>query len=332
MINKKQIALERQTINDAIRLFFKERGYIEVETPLLVASPGMEPNLCPFETTVYEPNRTAHPATLATSPEYSLKKLLGMGMQKVYSLGKSFRNEEEFGGTHNHEFTMLEWYQQEADYQACMDETEELVKFVSERVTLPLAKGEVWRGSHKDASWSRIRIHDLFLKHLNLDLDTADAESMKTACHEHEIHFTPDDTLSDLYYRLFLAKIEPSLGTDPIFVYDYPLHQAAMSQLTADGKYGQRFELYINGLELCNGYTELTDSVEQRHRFEIEAEERRALGKTVHPIDEALLTLLPSVQIPTYGNALGVDRLHMILVNRSRIEDVLLFSVKDLFN
>ncbi len=155
---------------------------------------------------------------------------------------------------------------------------------------------------------------------------------MQTACQQNEIHFTADDTLSDLFYRLFLAKIEPYLGSDPLFVYDYPTHQAAMSQLTPDGKYGQRFELYINGLELCNGYTELTDAVEQRQRFILEADERAAAGKPVHPIDEALLSLLPSVQIPTYGNALGIDRLHMIVTGRNNIEDVLLFSAKNLFH
>lgn len=326
----KQIATERDVINHAVRTFFHERGYLEVETPLMVRSPGMEPNLTPFETIVIEPNGTKHTATLATSPEYSLKKLLGMGMEKVFSLSKVFRNEEEFGGTHNPEFTMLEWYQQGKDYQACMDETEALVRFVEQEITN--SKFEIPNNSQiTNDQFQKLRVRDLFLKYLDLDLDSAGAQSMQVACRTHEIHFTPDDSLSDLYYRLFLAKIEPFLESEPIFVYDYPIHQAAMAQLTSDGKYSQRFELYINGLELCNGYTELTDAVEQRQRFIIEAEERRLAGKIVHPIDENLLSLLPSLQIPTYGNALGVDRLHMILTGTTEIKDVILFPATDLF-
>src|SRR3989338_773312 len=234
-----QIAIERQIINEAIRSFFKERGYIEVETPLLVRSPGMESNLVPFETIVREPNGTTHSATLTTSPEYALKKLLGMGMKKVFSLAKVFRNDEEFGNNHNPEFTMLEWYQQGKDYQACMDETEALVLSVSSALNV-----------RTPAPFRRTRVRDLFLEYVGIDLDMASVIDLKCASTTHQIHFLPTDTESDLFYRLFLSKIEPQLKTDSVFLYDYPTHQAAMSQLTLDGNYGQRFELYVNGFEL----------------------------------------------------------------------------------
>ena len=315
--NLQNIAEERQRINTTIRSFFHSRGYIEVETPIVVRSPGMEPNLSPFETVVCEPNGTVHTAALITSPEFSMKKLLGQGLEKIFTITKVFRNEEAFGGTHNPEFSMIEWYQQGKDYQTCMGETEALIRelgFVGP--VLP---------------WKRVRVRDLFIEFVALDLDNATAESLRSACDVNGIHTVETDTESDLFYRLFLALVEPNLGMDPIFVYDYPIHQAALSRLTTDGKYGERFELYINGLEICNAFTELTRAEEQRKRFEIEAEERRALGKTVHPIDEELLRLLPSLTNPTYGNALGIDRLHMILTNRTSIHEVLLFTADQLF-
>lgn len=316
------IAKEREIVNNTIRSFFSARGSVEVETPIAVRSPGMEPNLVPFETTVVEPDKTRHAAALITSPEYSMKKLLGQGMEAIHTITKVFRNEEEFGGTHNPEFTMLEWYRQGADYVACMDETEALVK-----ETCAVFGREL-------PSFRRVRVRDAFLEHVGLDLDGATADDLRSSCAKHGIHTDPSDTESDLYYRLFLALVEPKLLTSdatPFFLYDYPIHQAALSRLTPDGKYGERFELYVDGLELCNAFTELVDSAEQRRRFELEAEERRVLGKPVYPIDEELLRLLPSVRQPTYGNALGVDRLHMIATGKTSIEEVLLFPASKLF-
>lgn len=316
-----QIAKEREIINDAIRTFFRDRGYTEVETPIVVRSPGMEPNLCPFETSIIEPNGRRHCAALITSPEYSMKKLLGLGMEKIFTITKVFRNEEEFGGTHNPEFTMLEWYQQGADYHACMDETEALIRFCDERVGQSRLQG----------TWNRKRVPDLFREYVGIDLGVSDRQTLFAACEQNGIHTSEQDTESDLFYRLFLTKIEPNLKEN-IFVYDYPKYQAALSRLNPDGKYGQRFELYIQGLELCNGFTELTDRVEQQRRFEEEAAERALLKKTVHPIDETFLNLLPSVRTPSFGNALGVDRLHMVLSGKELLEDVLLFPASKLFS
>jgi lysyl-tRNA synthetase class 2 len=333
-----QIAEERQRINDTIRVFFRSRGYVEVETPLLVASPDVSPNLQPFETKVMEPTGATHRAALITSPEFSMKKLLGKGIEKIFTLTKVFRNGEAFsakggsasggGGHHNPEFTMLEFYQQGADYQACMDETEALLRSVFS--AFPLMS----RPGHKlEDPFRRVRLRDLFLTHTGIDLDTADREDFLRVLAA--TTFVPTgtkvDTMSDLFYRVFLAKIEPKIGSSPTFVYDYPKYQAALSKLTPDGRYGERFELYMNGMELCNGFTELTDAKEQRARFESELAERRALGKPTFPIDEELLRLLPSVRQPTFGNALGVDRLHMVATGRSRIEEVLLFPARTLF-
>lgn len=316
----RQIAKEREIVNSTIRSFFRGRGYLEVETPIVVRSPGMEPNLMPFETVVSEPDGTRHQAGLITSPEYSMKKLLGLGMERIFTLTKVFRNGEELGGTHSPEFSMLEWYRQGDDYRACMDETEELVR-------------ETCRAFGRDLPpFRRVRVRDVFLEFVGIDLDLATPDLLRASCASHGIHTDPSDTESDLFYRLFLAKVEPTIGNDPMFVYDYPVHQAALSRLTPDGKYGERFELYVGGLELCNAFTELVDGTEQRRRFEAEAAERRDLGKTVFPVDETLLALLPSVRQPTFGNALGIDRLQMVAAGKTAIDDVLLFPASNLFS
>ncbi len=320
MRDPKEIILERQQVNGAIREFFRARAYLEAETPIVVASPGMEPNLAPFETDVKTADGRAFHAGLITSPEYSMKKLLGRGLEKIFTLTKVFRNGEPLDETHNPEFVMLEWYRQGADLSAGMDETEALVRAVCASFDRELP------------AFARARVRDLFLTHVGLDLDQATPETLRASCASHAIHTDPSDTESDLYYRLFLTLVEPKLGTDPVFVYDYPKHQAALAELTTDGRYGKRFELYVDGLELCNAFQELTNATEQRARFLEEADERRGLGKTVFPVDEELLRLLPSVRQPTFGNALGVDRLHLLATGRKSISDVILFPAKELFS
>ncbi|MFH1405543.1 MAG: EF-P lysine aminoacylase EpmA [Patescibacteria group bacterium] len=310
-----KIAKERVIINSAIREFFNSRGYLEVETPILVISPGSEPNLAPVKAVLKDFSGREYNASLITSPEYSMKKLLGMGFEKIFTITKVFRNCEEFGGNHNPEFSMLEWYCQGADYHACMQETEELVKSVL----------NVFGVRSLPVTFARKRMQDLFLEYAYIDLDDPIPTLGKGG-----LGRGLDDTQSDAFYRIFLEKIESHLGKDPIFVYDYPYYQAALAQLTSDGKYAQRFELYINGVELCNGFTELTDTDEQRKRFEQEIHERMNQGKQIFPIDEELLRLLPLIKNPTYGNALGIDRLHMVATGCNSIEDVLLFPINKL--
>ncbi len=314
------VARERETINNTIRAYLSELGSIEVETPILVASPGMEPNLFPFETTVNEPGGQIFQGALITSPEYSMKKLLGLGLKKTFTITKVFRNMENLGGEHNPEFSMLEWYQQGDDYHVCMDQTEEIIRRCAKALGAP----------DLDV-FERKTLRELFLKHADVDLEKADRSALLQACARAGMNTENDDTESDLFYRIFLTKIEPTFKDKNIFVYDYPKYQAALAALTPDKNFGQRFELYMNGLELCNGFTELTDSREQQERFELEAKERKELKKTVFPIDETLLELLGSIQNPTFGNALGIDRLHMVLTGRSSINDVLLFPASKLF-
>ncbi len=319
MKNIQELLDERQLINDTIRLFFRSRGYTEVETPLLVASPDMEPTLTPFETVVKTPDGKSYPAGLITSPEYSMKKLLGMGAEKIFTLTKVFRNNESFGGIHNHEFTMLEWYQQGADYHVCMTETEDLAKAVFSAFGKTLEPIE------------RKTVSTLFLERTQVDLTIATKETLREACARLSIHQDNSDTESDLFYRIFLAKIEPDLSTKNVFVHLYPKYQAALARLTEDQKFGERFELYYQGVELCNGFTELTNPIEQRKRFEEEQKSRIEQGKTVFPIDESLLQLLASIRNPSFGNALGVDRLLMVATGKSSLGEILPFPMSELF-
>jgi elongation factor P--(R)-beta-lysine ligase len=316
--SNKTIIKARMDLYDTIRAFFRERGYLEVETPLLVNSPGMEPNLDPFE--VGANGRSPQQHGLITSPEYSMKKLLGSGLQKVFTITKVFRSgDSEVSELHNPEFSMLEWYEQGIDYQRGMEQTEELVKVCFQKIHNS-------KLITHNSSWARYRVRDLMLEHAGVDLDTATQHDLVMACQHHGLSTETDDTESDLFYRLFLTQVEPKLKQEPAcFVYDYPVYQSGLAQLTADNKYAQRFEAYLGGVELCNAFTELTDSNEQRRRFEIEVQERDQLGKKVWPIDEDLLSALSSIKNPTFGNALGIDRLLMALVKADKIDDVLLF-------
>ena len=252
-----------QDVENRVHAFFQERGFTHVRTPLLVASPGMEPNLDPIEAEVNGQKRA-----LITSPEYSMKKLVGAGLDRVYTITPTFRNHES-GKQNRPEFMMLEWYGP-GGYEDLMAETEYLLQFVLE----------------DEASWPR-----LTYAQANVD--------------EHG---------------------DPHTDATRFFVTQYPTDQAALAKWSEDKTYAQRFEAFVDGMELCNGFAELTDAREQRKRFEQEQEQRRAAGKTVFPIDEDLLRALDSIERPVYGNALGLDRLVMLKYGVHDIHDIQLFN------
>ncbi|MCH8049547.1 hypothetical protein IH979_02450 [Patescibacteria group bacterium] len=261
-----------ETVLNQVHGFFHSRGYIHFRTPLLVKTPGMEPNLDPFVTrlSVSNPEIEDQDLGLITSPEYAMKKLFGAGFEKIYTITPVFRNAESIGPHNTPQFTMLEWYGP-GDYKDCMDETEALVNLVMG-----------W-----DGPWSRIKFGE------------ADVDE----------HGDP--------------KMAQEL--DRFFLYDYPPDQAALARLTPDGRHAERFEGFVHGIELCNGFSELTDPAEQRRRFESEQEERRAAGKHVFPIDQELLEALGMIKRPVYGNALGLDRLVMLRYGIGDIKDIQLF-------
>lgn len=316
---------------ETIRGFFALEGFIEIETPLLVRSPDLSPSLAPFKLELVDAVGESEPAYLVTSPEFSCKKMLASGLDKIYSLGKVFRNNEPFGqmagpmNTHNPEFTMLEWYRTGADYRQMMDDTERLVQAcalaVGKRGTGPL-----------NAPWRRLSVKEAFAEiGLNLDLILT-RDTMAEVARKRGHSITSNDSFDDCFFKIFITEIEPNLGVDvPTILYDYPIQMAALARAKPeDPRYAERFEAYAGGMELCNCFSELVDPVEQRKRFESEVAERKALGKDTPEIDESLLTALASLK-PSAGNALGVDRLVMLLAGTKNIEDVILFPAAELF-
>lgn len=309
-----ELARWRSEVSRSIRSFFFERDFLELDAPLLVPTPGQEPYLSPFETTLTDFRGVSRPAYLTTSPEYSAKKLLAAGVQKLFVLGHSFRNGEELGQHHQPEFTMLEWYRANADYRALMDETEELVR------TLARFYGLDHRTvAFLDQAWERMSVADAFRAYARLDENALLAGS-------------PGERYEDRFFKIFLNDIEPHLGRErPTILYDYPAPLAALARLKPDDpRYAERFEVYARGLELANAFSELTDAAEQRHRLTEEQALRRTLDKPVFPLDKNFLDAVSRMP-PATGIALGVDRLLMLLAGTNNIEDVILFPASKQF-
>jgi elongation factor P--(R)-beta-lysine ligase len=326
----------RVLIMAAIRGFFAERGFIEVDTPALQVSPGLEPHLHAFATLLHDPNKgeTAR-RYLHTSPEFAMKKLLVAGPPRIWQLSHAFRNGER-SATHHPEFSMLEWYHAGASYFDLMEECTALV-----RACQAAAGGEAltWQDRVADATqaWQRVSVSEAFQAHCGIDLlattpDPAapDAAALAAAARRIGIAPHPGDDWEALFFRIFLERIEPHLGIGtPTILYDYPLSMAALSRRNArDPRLAERFEVYVCGLELANGFGELTDPVEQRTRFIADQARKQALYGEIYPIDEDFLAALAHGLPPCAGIALGFDRLVMLCTGAGNIEDVLWAPVR----
>jgi lysyl-tRNA synthetase class 2 len=324
---------KRSAILAAIRAFFRSRGFLEVETPTLVAHPGMEPHLEPFATEVIDERGRRHGASLITSPEYAMKKLLAAGYERIFEITRCYRNGEPFTPEagqvrHNPEFTMIEWYRTDADYRAVMADTEELVASCADAVGY---------GGPIDLSvpWPRITVAEAFERHAGIDLGRGidDPEWFRRAASDKGAAVAASDSFDDVFFKIFLRDVEPKLGADrPVILYEYPRSMAALARIRKDDpRYAERFEAYCGGLELCNAFSELNDAGEQRRRLEEEQALRQALGKPRIGIDEQFLEAVGRMP-ESAGIALGVDRLVMLLTNSRDIRDVLFFPASDIFN
>lgn len=330
---RERLAL-RGRIIAAMRGFFVSRGFTEAETPTVVPSPGMEPNLSPFETRVTTADGRSFEAGLITSPEYAMKRLLAAGYERVFEIARVYRNAEPVGGLHNPEFTMIEWYRANEDYTAIMRDTEEMVAAVAKEA---LGSSTItFHGETIDLSapWERLSVAEAFTKYADMDLasgiDDQEAFIVEAA---RRGTVNGDESFEDVFFKVFLTHIEPKLGRGkPTILYDYPRSMAALSKVKdADPRFAERFEVYVAGIELCNAYTELTDAAEQHRRLVQEAEERRAAGKKVFPIDEDFISAVAAMP-KAGGIALGVDRLVLLLTDASNLRDVLYFPAQDTFS
>src|SRR6516164_5286093 len=299
---------QRGRILDAVRRFFAAGGYVEVDTPALQVSPGLEPHLQAFKTQLHDPceNRAAE-RYLHTSPEYAMKKLLVTGMPRIWQLAHVFRDGER-SATHHPEFAMLEWYQVGASYHDLMDECAALIGICQNAAD---AEALVWRGHTADArrGWQRLSVAEAFHEHCGIDLlATApdplapDVERLAAAARHLGIAPHPGDDWEALFFRIFLERIEPVLGFGaPTILYDYPLSMAALSRRSlGDPRVAERFEVYVCGLEL-------TDAAEQRRRFVADQAKKRALYGETYPIEEDFLAALDHGLPPCAGIALGFD-------------------------
>jgi elongation factor P--(R)-beta-lysine ligase len=327
---------QRGRILEAVRRFFAVRGYVEVDTPALQVSPGLEPHLQAFATELHDPcdGRTLR-RYLHTSPEYAMKKLLAAGEPRIWQLAHVFRNGER-SATHHPEFAMLEWYRAGASYRDLMDECAALVRACQE---LAGAAALTWRGRSADArcNWQRITVAEAFSERCGIDLlatapDPARPEMALLAAAASGIGIAPHpgDDWEALFFRIFLDQIEPHLGIGaPTILYDYPAAMAALSRRRADDpRLTERFEVYVCGLELANAFGELTDPVEQRARFHADQARKQALYGETYPIDEDFLAALEAGLPPCAGIALGFDRLVMLATGAYDIEEVLWAPVR----
>jgi elongation factor P--(R)-beta-lysine ligase len=290
----------RAKLTQSIRLFFINHGFLEVETPLRIPSPAPEENIEAL---------TSGNWFLQTSPELCMKRLLAAGYPRIFQISKCFRAAER-GDKHLPEFTMLEWYAAKFDYHQLMDQCQALVWAVAADMEL----AEIIRQNKKinlEPPWERITVADAFLKYAPVSLE---------------------ETLArDIFDEILVEHIEPQLGkSKPTFIYDYPAKLAALARLNKNNPaVSERFELYIGGLELANGFSELTDAREQRERFEEALKIRAAKNRARYDMPEKFLQSLETLQ-PCAGIALGIDRLVMIMTGATDIDDVVTFTPENL--
>jgi lysyl-tRNA synthetase class 2 len=323
--DRRPFLLARNRIIASIRQWFAIRDFIEVECGALQFSPGNEAHLHGFATDLIQPDGTSERRYLHTSPEFACKKLLAAGETRIFDIARVYRNRERTH-THSPEFTMLEWYRAHENYEAVIGDTLALVRLAAET-----AGSEVfqWRGREAkplaEPEW--LTVHDAFLRYAGVDLlatvgagGKADRDALAARS---PVRVAADDTWSDIFSRILVEEVEANLGNGRITVlYEYPAVEAALARTSArDSRVAERFELYACGVELANGFGELTDSGEQRRRFEAEMDVKEKIYGERYPLDEELLEAL-SLMPPASGVALGLDRLIMLAAGATSIDQV----------
>lgn len=324
----------RGTIAAAMREFFVACDFVEVEAAALQTSPGNEAHLHAFATDLIAPEGGTSRLYLHTSPEFACKKLLAAGEQRIFDFARVFRNRER-GPLHHPEFTLLEWYRAGAPYEAVMADCTALLALTADTVE---AKAFTFRGRSCDPSAApeRLTVAEAFHRHAGIDLlasvsaQTTDREQLAAAAQVAGIRVAADDTWSDIFSKVLVERIEPQLGLGrATLLYEYPAAEAALARpKDGDARVAERFELYVCGVELANGFGELTDAAAQRARFESEMAEKARVHGERYPIDEDFLAAL-AVMPAASGVALGFDRLVMLATGAAHIEQVIWTPVVD---
>lgn len=297
----------RARLLQSTRSFFAARGFVEVETPALVPSPGLDVHLDAFET-----NGPAAARYLATSPEYQMKRLLADGAPRIFQIGRAYRRDEQ-GERHNVEFTLCEFYRAPGSVHDVIADTEQLLA--------RLTGGMVRLGARTVRClppFRRLTVDDAFVAYAGL----AVGESLQLA-----------DTDEDRFFRLLVDLVEPGLAQldEAVVLHEYPASQASLARKKpGDARVAERFEIYVAGVELCNGFGELTDAAEQRTRFESDRALRAERGLPAYPIDERFLEALARGLPDAAGNAIGLDRVVALCLGTTEIAAGLTFPLDEL--
>ena len=327
--DRRPFLLARSKIVRAVRRWFEDRDFLEVEAAALQVSPGNEAHLHAFSTKIIGPDGAARPLYLHTSPEFACKKLLAAGERRIFDIARVWRNRER-GPLHHPEFTLLEWYRAEEPYETPMADCAALIALAAE--TAGTRRLE-FRSKSCDpfAEPERITVAEAFSRFAGIDLlasvgveGETDRDGLADAVLQAGIRVAPDDTWADVFSRVLVEKVEPNLGVGrPAILSEYPTAEAALARPKAsDPRVAERFELYACGVELANAFGELTDPDVQRTRFQVEMAEKARLYGETYPIDEDFLAALAIMPEAT-GAALGLDRLVMLASGAQRIEQVI---------
>ena len=309
-----------------VRNFFDSQDFIEVETPIVVPTPGTEVYLGYFDTSWVDHKNNRHQLFLRSSPEIHLKKALADGLSKVYEIAKCFRNEGELSSWHHPEFTMLEFYQSHISYESFMELTEHFVMEMHQFIKEKTSKTTI----HQE-KFHRVSVYEAFEEFANIILIDGDPELAAKAKDQNIASINKSDDFETAFFKILLDKIEPKLQSmGAVFLYDYPPSQAALAKIK-DGK-AKRFELYVRGIELCNAFDELTDSGLTKKRIQEALRQRQAIGKSLPNEDQAFYNALETGIPECGGNAVGLDRLLAVLLGANSLDQVIPFRRRSYFS
>jgi lysyl-tRNA synthetase class 2 len=317
----------RRRIQTMLRQWFEARDFLEVETPILQATPGAEVHLKGFSTEWESPDGAARRRWLHTSPEFAMKKLLAGGMPRLFQFARVFRNAEG-SALHHPEFTLLEWYRAQTGYETIM---EDCAALLAAAATAAGTKEFTWHDLACDPNVTpeRLTVADAFERHAGVDLFATMGDDGQRLAQASGIARHDGDRWDDTFFRVMFEKIEPRLGAGRATVLcEYPISMAALARAKpGDPRVAERFELYVCGVELANAFGELTDAAVQRARLEADMVEKERLYGVRWPVDEDFLAALEHGLPDCAGIALGFDRLVMLCTGAERIDDVLWLPV-----
>jgi len=312
-----EIFVVKSQILKTIRKFFDQEGFIEVDTPNLVVSPDP----CYFNEVFKIQDKELY---LTTSPEFAIKKLLSQGLKNVYQITKAYRDWQENDPLHLNEFTILEWYRDKSTYLDLIKDCENLIKNIAKSLnlkTLTYQKQEI----DLNLPWQKISCKQAFEKYAKVNLDEfLDIKKALKTCKDKGYQVSEKNSWEELYHQVFLNEVEPYLPKQqPLVLYDYPAPLAALSQIKKDNpNYAERFEFYIGGLEMGNGYSELTDWQEQEKRLKNDLKVRQEKEMKIFDYDHEFVNALKKGIPKTAGIAVGVDRLIMLFTDSTNIHEV----------